>query len=197
MNSEKLNRRKKVGGPSNDPTNITYGRANPFAEQGPNNVDTDPRVAGSFNAQAPAFNGQMGAMQNPYGDAAISTPAMFTPGGNGGIAPFSGNMQRNMPGQGLNRMPPDMIPAFNQAGSAPDTDGQESMRIAGEVQQKFGLFANAMGLANPGMQPVPGGSVPANIQTQSTLPLMGAQGGIAQESKGGKRGSRGPGGMTT
>ena len=168
---------------------VVYGRANPFAPQDQNNVDTDPRTAASFNAQAPAFNGQMGAMGNPYGDGAISTPAMFTPGANGGIAPFSGNMQKDVPGQGLNQIPGAFLPSIDQRGSSDAADRQEGGRL-GEEALKRGLFATNLGPSNPGMQPAPGGSTPANIQTPSTLPLMGAQGGIVQANKDGRRGSR-------
>lgn len=203
MSKEKLARRKKVGGPSNDPENVTYGRANPFMPQGPNNVDTDPRTAASFNAMMPSMNG---TAQNPYGDYAIQSPALGAQSGQptpaGGIASFSGNMQNTVPGTKLNQMPANMQPAFPQQGSAPNWDQQEAMRIGGEVQKRFGLFANAMGLANPGFPQsvVPGGGVPSNTQTPNTIPLQGVAGGLAQENKGAKnakRGQRNEKGMAT
>ena len=200
MNSEKLNRRKKVGGPSNDPTNITYGRANPFEEQGPNNVDTDPRVAASFNAQMPGMDGMA---RNPYGDAVIQTPALGAPSGQpspaGGIASFSGNMQKDVPGTKLNQTPGAFIPSINQSGSSDATDQQEGSRLAFNAQ-RLGLIAGAMGPINVNALSVaPGGSMPANIQTAGTLPLMGPQGGINQSNAptNRKRGQRDGGGITT
>lgn len=193
MSKEKLARRKKFG---HDPNQVTYGRANPFAPQGPNNVDTDPRVAASFNAQLPSMNGMA---QNPYGDFAVQSPALGAQSGQpspaGGIAPFSGNMQNTVPGTKLNQMPANMIPQPSMEGNSPMVDQMESSRVAGEVSNR-GYFANAMGFGNPGMQPVPGGSQPANIQTASTLPLTG--GTVPQGGKqGGKRGQRDGQGMTT
>jgi len=205
-NSEKLRRRKATGEKAMDPTAVTYGRANPYAPQGPNNVDTDPRTAASFNPQLASMNG---ASQNPYGDASAQLPQMGAPGGQmGGVAPFSGAIQFNVPGTGYNRMPGAMIPSFSQAGSAPDTDLSEAQRIGMDIQKRASLygagsFTNAMGLGNPGFpnSVTPGGSQPANLQTPNTMPLQGVTGGLPQGGEPGqgkaKRGGRNSGGMTT
>lgn len=204
-NSEKMRRRKATGEKAMDPTAITYGRANPLAPQGPNNVDTDPRTAASFNPQLASMNG---ASQNPYGDAEFQLPQMGAPGqNNGGIANFSGARQFDVPGTGYNRMPASMIPSFSQAGSAPDADLNEGQRIGMDIQNRANLygagsFTNAMGLANPGFpnSVTPGGSTPSNLQSANTIPLQGVTGGLPQGGNGkpkAKRGGRNSGGMTT
>jgi hypothetical protein len=204
-NSEKLRRRKATGEKAMDPTAVQYGAANPYAPKP--TVPTDPRTAAGFNPQVASMDGRS---QNPYGDASAQLPQMGAPGGSvGGVAPFSGAIQFNVPGTGYNRMPGNMIPSFSQAGSAPDTDLSESQRIGMDIQNRANLygagsFTNAMGLANPGYpnSVTPGGSQPANLQTPFTMPLQGVTGGLPQggekgQGKRAKRGGRNSGGMTT
>lgn len=201
-NSEKLRRRKATGEKAMDPTAVTYGRANPFAPQGPNNIDTDPRVNAGFNPQVASMDGKS---QNPYGDYAEQYAQMGAPGGSmGGVAPFSGAKQFDVPGTGFNRMPANMLPSFSQAGSAPDSDLAEGQRIGMDIQERAarygaGTYLNAMGLANPGLQVAPGGSNPANLQSGGTMPLQGVTGGLPQGGEQGKakRGGRNSKGMTT
>ena len=201
-NSEKLRRRKATGEKAMDPTAVQYGAANPYAPKP--TVATDPRTAASFNPQVASMDGRS---YNPYGDASAQLPQMGAPGGSmGGVAPFSGAIQFNVPGTGYNRMPGNMIPSPNQAGSAPDADLMASKAMNDAIQERAarygaGTYLNAMGLANPGLQVAPGGSTPANLQSGAQLPLQGVTGGLPQGGEGqgkrAKRGGRNSGGMTT
>lgn len=190
MSKEKMARRKAAG-KAHDPTAITYGQPAPGNDQ-KNNQPLNPR---NFDSHAFSQASMSGASQNPFMDAQAFVPQMGAPGGKN-IAPFSGNFQNNVPGTGLNRMPPNMQPAFPQQGSAPDWDQQESMRVNEKILAS-GLYGGPMGLSNPGQMPAPG-SVPSQMPQQSanTLPPQGIAGGLAQGNKP-ARGSRSKGGMTT
>ena len=196
-NSEKMRRRKELGGKAHDPEAITYGRPAPGMPQGPNNQDMNP---GNFRSMAPSMASMSGKTQNPFMDAEAFVPQMGAPGGSN-IATFSGQNENIVPGQGHNRVPGQYLPSFNQAGSSPDADMQEGMRLNEKIMAS-GLYGGPMGLANPGMMPAPA-SVPGQMtqQTATTLPAQGITGGLAQggedQQKKPARGGRNSKGMTT
>ena len=195
-NSEKMRRRKEAG-KTHDPEAITYGRPAPGMPQGPNNQDMNPM---NFRSMAPSMSSMSGKSQSPFMDFEAFVPETGAPGGSN-IATFSGQDQNKVIGRGYNQMPPEFHPSWNQAGSSPDSDSQESQRIATQVMNQ-GLYAGPMGLANPGMQQVPGGVPPEFMaQTQNTLPPQGISGGLAQggqdQKKKPNRGGRSNTGMTT
>ena len=196
MNSDKLNRRKRAG-KAHDPEAIVYGQPAPGNDQ----KNNQPLHPGNFKSQHFSQASMSGKTQNPFMDAEAFVPQLGAPGGDQ-IAKFSGNFQNNVPGTGLNRMPPNMQPAFPQQGSAPDWDQQESMRINQMLMAK-GLYGGPMGLSNPGQMPAPG-SVPGQMpqQTANTMPPQGISGGLPQggeaQLKNQNRGARSKkGGMTT
>lgn len=193
MSKEKRERREKFGVGEK----ITYGRPAPNMPQGPNNQDMNPNVPRSM---APSMPSMSGRSQNPFMDGEAQLPQMGAPGGSN-IATFSGMNQNIIPGQGHNRIPGQYLNTFNQAGSSPDSEVQESMRINQQIMAS-GLYGGPMGLANPGMMPAPA-SVPGQMtqQTQNTLPAQGITGGLPQggedQQKKPARGGRNSKGMTT
>jgi len=180
MNSEKLERRKKMG---DDPTAVSKSTTSeagaipaqplPGSPQGPGNVQSNTLNDLSYGDGKPQSGSLSGVNKYPYGDGGI--PSVGGQTGSVGYAKRSNVPQNIIPGQGLNQQP------YN-AQMQPQGDTQlrmDSMYMGQQAQNRaMTLYAARAGgdpnLMQPSYQVMPMGMYGTPVETGIQQPVPGA-----------------------